>query len=47
MLLMSLSARRLSLRKEEAFEMFMKEHESRETTEDNKNLLKQRSEMWS
>lgn len=42
MLDLSLSVPQLSMGKQEAFETFIKDHEDRLTTEDNKNLLKQR-----
>lgn len=41
-LVVSLSVGRPSLRREEALEMFLKEHQSQESIWDNKNLLKQR-----
>lgn len=41
-LVVLLSGGRPSLRREEALEMFLKEHRSQESIRDNKNLLKQR-----
>lgn len=41
-LVVLLSVGRPSLRREEALEMFLKEHRSQESIRDNKNLLKQR-----
>lgn len=38
-----LSGPQLSLGKQEAFEIFIRDHEDHLTVEDNKNLLKQRS----
>lgn len=42
MLDLSLSVPQLSMGKQEAFDTFINDHEDRLTTEDNKNLLKQR-----
>lgn len=44
-LVVLLSVGRPSLRREEALEMFLKEHRSQESIRDNKNLLKQRFKL--